>query len=453
MMPATTACPCGAAFAPAARRSAVHRPRVGGGGTPRARCATIVDARGSASAVDRLHWEDASDEDLRAMVPRAWLEDSATAGAGDWPKRGDEPPPRLVDVSKTPTSETPFRRASRSRLSPADARRFPGDDTFAAVARAVCSADVLPRKELFETWEAALVITEAFGERLRGPSANLSSSSAATDVSTRVADLAGGHGFLALALLVLNPTLRSAVVVDRRKPESHERLVSSLAKAFPKLRLHARVRFVEASVTEAETRDATRVVFAAVHACGDLSDAVLALAVAARAPVALVPCCHRGLGSARRLAKRLDEAMPRGAEAMPGDAAFSINAAYETKTKEETNRNVEKPSVSRESVSPSVAVDVARLETLRRAGYDVAAATLPREITPQNRVILGACAPRDDGEHSVEDEEHDASFDSFDVSGKSRKSSPGWRSVAETLPRSPWKLVGGSKRGGNGSVE
>ena len=456
MMPATTACPCGAAFAPAARRSAVHRPRVGGGGTPRARCATIVDARGSASAVDRLHWEDASDEDLRAMVPRAWLEDSATAGAGDthaWRgDAGDEPPPRLVDVSKTPTSETPFRRASRSRLSPADARRFPGDDTFAAVARAVCSADVLPRKELFETWEAALVITEAFGERLRGgDDGDLSSSSATTDVSTRVADLAGGHGFLALALLVLNPTLRSAVVVDRRKPESHERLVSSLAKAFPKLRLHARVRFVEASVTEAETRDATRVVFAAVHACGDLSDAVLALAVAARAPVALVPCCHRGLGSARRLAKRLDEAMPRGAEAMPGDAAFSINAAYETK--EETNRNVEKPSVSRESVSPSVAVDVARLETLRRAGYDVAAATLPREITPQNRVILGACAPRDDGEHSVEDEEHNASFDSFDVSARERKSSPGWRSVAETLPRSPWRLVGGSKRGGNGSVE
>ena len=102
MMPATTACPCGAAFAPAARRSAVHRPRVGGGGTPRARCATIVDARGSASAVDRLHWEEASDEDLRAMVPRAWLEDSATAGAGDarddaW--RGHEPPPRPVSYT------------------------------------------------------------------------------------------------------------------------------------------------------------------------------------------------------------------------------------------------------------------------------------------------------------------------------------------------------------------
>jgi hypothetical protein len=172
----------------------------------------------------------------------------------------------------------------------------------------VCSADVLPRKELFETWEAALVITEAFGDSLKGagPAGDGEDRSA-----TRVADLAGGHGFLALALLVLNPTLASAVVVDRRKPDSHERLVSSLAKAFPKLRLHARARFVEASVADADVKNATRVVFASVHACGDLSDAILALAVEARAPVALVPCCHRGLGSARRLAKRLDDAMLR----------------------------------------------------------------------------------------------------------------------------------------------
>ena len=355
MTAATTACPFGASFAPAARRSAVPRPRVGGGGTPKKKRTTIVEARGSASAVDRLCWEDASDEDLRAMVPRVWLEDCATAGAEDarddvW--RGHEPPPRLVDVSSVQKPETPFRRASRSRLSPTDARRFPGDDTFAAVARAVCFADVLPRKELFETWEAALVITEAFGERLRGVSDGGEESEDA-----RVADLAGGHGFLALALLVLNPALRSAVVVDRRKPESHERLVSSLAKAFPKLRLHARVRFVEASVAEAETQNATRVVFAAVHACGDLSDAVLALAVAARAPVALVPCCHRGLGSARRLAKRLDEAMPRGAVLAPGDAAY---AAYETK--EETNRNVSP------SVSPSVSV-IARAHAASASAY------------------------------------------------------------------------------------
>ena len=415
MTAATTACPFGASFAPAARRSAVPRPRVGGGGTPKKKRTTIVEARGSASAVDRLCWEDASDEDLRAMVPRVWLEDCATAGAEDarddvW--RGHEPPPRLVDVSSVQKPETPFRRASRSRLSPTDARRFPGDDTFAAVARAVCFADVLPRKELFETWEAALVITEAFGERLRGVSDGGEESEDA-----RVADLAGGHGFLALALLVLNPALGSAVVVDRRKPDSHERLVSSLAKAFPALRLHARVRFVEASVAEATGKErATRTVFAAVHACGDLSDAVLALAVASRAPVALVPCCHRGLGSARRLAARLDEAAPRARA--DGDARAPSGAE------------------GRRRVSPSVAVDVARLETLRRAGYAVAAATLPREITPQNRVLLGACAARDRAVREESKRDGEAGTE------PTQRASPGWRSVAGTLPRSPWSRFG-----------
>jgi hypothetical protein len=419
MSTATTACPFGAAFVPAARRSAV---RVGGGGrctsgVPTRNWRTIVDARGSASAVDRLHWEDASDEDLRAMVPNAWLEDCATAGAGNArdARGGHEASPRLVDVSRNQKPETPFRRASRSRLSPTDARRFPGNDTFAAVARAVCSADVLPRKELFETWEAALVITEAFGDSLKGagPAGDGEDRSA-----TRVADLAGGHGFLALALLVLNPTLASAVVVDRRKPDSHERLVSSLAKAFPKLRLHARARFVEASVADADVKNATRVVFASVHACGDLSDAILALAVEARAPVALVPCCHRGLGSARRLAKRLDDAMLR--TRTDGDALAACG--------EEKKGNV----------SPSVAVDVARLETLRRAGYAVSAATLPREITPQNRVILGACASRC---KAREDDENDDSG-----TENPGTTSPGWRSVAERLPPSPWRRFGAARR-------
>ena len=351
------------------------------------------------------------------MVPNAWLEDCATAGAGNArdARGGHEASPRLVDVSRNQKPEAPFRRASRSRLSPTDARRFPGNDTFAAVARAVCSADVLPRKELFETWEAALVITEAFGDSLKGagPAGDGEDRSA-----TRVADLAGGHGFLALALLVLNPTLASAVVVDRRKPDSHERLVSSLAKAFPKLRLHARARFVEASVADADVKNATRVVFASVHACGDLSDAILALAVEARAPVALVPCCHRGLGSARRLAKRLDDAMLR--TRTDGDALAACG--------EEKKGNV----------SPSVAVDVARLETLRRAGYAVSAATLPREITPQNRVILGACASRCKARE--DDENDDSGTENQD------NASPGWRSVAERLPPSPWRRFGAARR-------
>jgi hypothetical protein len=165
-------------------------------------------------------------------------------------------------------------------------------------------------------------------------------------------------------------------------------------------------------------KNATKVVFASVHACGDLSDAILALAVEARAPVALVPCCHRGLGSARRLAKRLDDAMLR--TRTDGDALAACG--------EEEKGNV----------SPSVAVDVARLETLRRAGYAVSAATLPREITPQNRVILGACASRC---KAREDDENDDSG-----TENPGTTSPGWRSVAERLPPSPWRRFGAARR-------
>jgi hypothetical protein len=48
-----------------------------------------------------------------------------------------------------------------------DARRFPGDGVFDRVARAVCVANCLPRKELFETWEAAVIIGEHFCAEVR----------------------------------------------------------------------------------------------------------------------------------------------------------------------------------------------------------------------------------------------------------------------------------------------
>ena len=207
-------------------------------------------------------------------------------------------------------------------------------------------------------------------------------------------DLAGGHGFLAMCLLILNPRLSSAVVVDRRKPDSHERLVAALAKAFPASRVHARLRYVEASIADATPTPNTTLV--SVHACGDLSDLVLKLAAQAKSPVAVVPCCHRGLAPARAFAARLNEAY--GVEGTGGS----------------------RPGPP---ICPSAAMDVARLELLRRAGFRVHARTIPREITPKNRVIVGSAAAA--AYDKDEDDEDDAS--------------PGWRSVADTIPASPWK--------------
>ena len=81
------------------------------------------------------------------------------------------------------------------------------------------------------------------------------------------------------------------------------------------------------------------------HACGALSDRVLAAAVAARARVAVLPCCHD-----------LDTC-----EAIP-------YAGW---------------------VDPALAIDLGRAARLERAGYAVWTQTIPAAITPKNRLLLG----------------------------------------------------------------
>ena len=393
-----TAC----AVAPTARHTYVHRPR-----RVRAAAATSADWNGrrwattASSVVDMLEMSDASDEAMRALVPSAWREDdAATSRDADPGEPTTRPGSAILDTRLIVDAERPtFRMASRSRLTPMDARRFPGDDAFSTIARAVCDADALPRKELFETWHAAIAITDALGPASLDADADATTTTTTTTTTKRrrhrrVMDLAGGHGFLAVCMLILNPRLSSAVVVDRRKPDSHERLVSSLANAFPASRLHARLRYVEASIADATPTPCTALV--SVHACGDLSDLVLKLAAEARSPVAVVPCCHQGLSKARAFAERLNAAL---ADEGTGGSGPS-------------------------PICPSVAMDVARLELLRRAGFHVHARTIPREITPKNRVIVGAAAAAAAAGDDKDDEDG---------------ASPGWRSVADTIPASPWK--------------
>ena len=213
------------------------------------------------------------------MVPPAWRDHHGDdTFNGDDAVGGVERMRRLVRVdaatsTSTSSSDSSYRKNSRTRLKPSDKRRFRGDDTFDRVARAVCDAGCLPRKELYETWEAALIITRAFGHRLG---------------ALRVLDMAAGHGLLAHLLLILNPRCRSAVCVDRRQPHSFDRLSASLAGEWP--HIIGRIRFVRARVEGAVPSPDTLLV--SVHACGGLTDLVLKMAVDGSAPVAVVPCCH-----------------------------------------------------------------------------------------------------------------------------------------------------------------
>jgi hypothetical protein len=164
---------------------------------------------------------------------------------------------------------TSFSPSSRNRLTHHDLGRFATDTLFDRIARAVCEAGCLPRKELYEAWEVARRTRRLF----RGG---------------RVVDLGGGHGLVTHIMLLLDDSSASAIVVDPAIPESAVTLNEALVQAWP--RLDARVTYI-AQRMEATVLTPDDVVVSC-HACGALTDQVLKQAVEIRARVAVLPCCH-----------------------------------------------------------------------------------------------------------------------------------------------------------------
>jgi len=143
-------------------------------------------------------------------------------------------------------------RSSRNRLTDKLLHQFPGETLFDAIARAVCGAGCLPRKELYEAWEVARRVRRRFRGR-------------------RIVDLACGHGLLAQILLLLDDTSPEALAVDRCLPKSAAILEAALGQEWP--RLQGRVGFIEADLRKVQLRRDDLVVSA--HACGGLTDLIL----------------------------------------------------------------------------------------------------------------------------------------------------------------------------------
>jgi hypothetical protein len=220
------------------------------------------------------------------------------------------------------TRRVAFAPGSKNRLTRHDLERFGGATLFDRIGRAVCRAECLPRKELFEAWEAGRRIRRMF----RGG---------------RVVDLGGGHGLVAAILLILDETSPGALVVDRAIPPSAASVRATLAEDWP--RLADRIEFVSAAIDGVPIAAGDLVV--SVHACGVLTDVVLSRAIAARARVAVLPCCHDR-----------DACDTGGLEGWM-DAALAIDAT--------------------------------RALRLADAGYRVRTQAIPAAITPKNRLLLG----------------------------------------------------------------
>jgi hypothetical protein len=184
----------------------------------------------------------------------------------------------IVTVSKH------FSPSSRGRLTDHDLGRFPGTTLFHRVARTVCHAGCLPRKELFEAWETARRVRRIF----RGG---------------RIVDLAAGHGLLAQILLLLDDSSPGALAVDMMLPASSAKLHDVLVRQWP--RIAGRVTFAAGPLEDVPIRPDDVVV--SCHACGSLTDLVIQRAAGARARVAVLPCCHDlAAGDARDLAGWVD---------------------------------------------------------------------------------------------------------------------------------------------------
>ena len=216
-----------------------------------------------------------------------------------------------------------FTPASRGRLTNRDVARFPDDTLFDRLARTVCQAGCLPRKELFEAWEMGRRVRRLF----RGG---------------RVIDLGAGHGLLAQVMLLLDDSSPSALVVDKTLPASSAKLHDVLVRAWP--RLSGRIAFVASAVEDVEIFHTDIVVSS--HACGPLTDRVLGCAAAARARVAVMPCCHD-----------LDSGDTGGLSGW---------------------------------IDGSVAIDIMRATRLTQQGYRIWTQAIPAGITPKNRLLLGA---------------------------------------------------------------
>ncbi len=143
-------------------------------------------------------------------------------------------------------------------------------------------------------------------------------------------------------MLLLDDTSSAALCADKRIPQSAAHLASAMARAWP--RLAGRVTYVEQRLEDIELGPDDVVVSA--HACGALTDVVLTRAVDAGARVAVLPCCH-------------DE-NTCDAGALSG------------------------------WIDLSLAVDVTRARRLAARGYHVYTQLIPPEITPKNRLLLGA---------------------------------------------------------------
>jgi hypothetical protein len=216
--------------------------------------------------------------------------------------------------------------ASRSNLGQALAERvFASDSLQDRLVRALAAVRVLPIKEILECGE----LFECIRGEVR---------------AEQMADLCCGHGLLGILFALFERRVQRVLLTDEREPPSYAKLLACARQVGPWI--EEKVSFRTARIQTLRDALAPGTAIVSAHACGTLTDQCVDLAIATGGSLAVLPCCY-----------------PR----KPCAAPLAVQLA----------------------LGHALAHDVDRTYRLERAGYHVRWTTIPAEVTPMNRVLIG----------------------------------------------------------------
>ena len=181
------------------------------------------------------------------------------------------PPRTLRAFPQLDPKQMPVDPHTRSKTGTAARGQFTGNRLNDKLALALIDARVLPFKELLESFE----VFEHIRRRVRAP---------------QVVDLCCGHGLVGMLYGIHHRDVERVRLVDRRRPESVDRILAALDPVAPWLRPRSRLK----PAPSPTTIDPPAAILG-IHACGTATDAVIDQALPGiRSRPAMLPSCARG---------------------------------------------------------------------------------------------------------------------------------------------------------------
>lgn len=209
-------------------------------------------------------------------------------------------------------------------------RHFNSDRMGDKLVHALAMDEVIPVKEVLESCE--------FFERVRKEIR-----------AETLIDLCCGHGLLGILFGIFERRTKHVILIDTKESPSHHKLLKQVAQIAPWI--HDKVQFKEGKIGSAKQIPHENTSIVSSHACGVLTDQCLDAAISIRGNVAVMPCCY-----------------PR--QQCPAPKALQFTFGHE------------------------VAFDIDRTYRLEEANYHVRWTSIPKQITPMNRIIVGRARPK-----------------------------------------------------------